>query len=152
MSLQDLYQKPGHLIRRCQQIAVAIFVDECKKFNLTPVQYALLSAMQDLEETDQITLAGIVALDRSTTGNVLNRLEERGLVQRTVNENDKRTKLITITAQGRKLLKSVHPAVNHVQDILLAPLSEKEKTAFLKALKKIANANNEMSRAPQRDG
>jgi len=52
MQLQDLYSKPGHLIRRAQQIAVAIFMEECANFDLTPVQYAALVAIRENPGTD----------------------------------------------------------------------------------------------------
>src|SRR5712692_205584 len=41
-ALAELHGAPGHLIRRSQQIAVAIFMEETKAFDLTPVQYATL--------------------------------------------------------------------------------------------------------------
>ena len=50
MQLQDLHAMPGHLIRRAQQIAVAIFMEECAEFDLTPVQYAALVAIREIRE------------------------------------------------------------------------------------------------------
>lgn len=34
MSFLDM---PGHLLRRCQQIAVAVFLEECRAFDLSPI-------------------------------------------------------------------------------------------------------------------
>jgi hypothetical protein len=45
MLLEELHRQPGHLIRRAQQIAVAIFIEECAAFDLTPVQYASMVAI-----------------------------------------------------------------------------------------------------------
>lgn len=42
MNLADVYSAPGHLIRRSQQIAVAIFFEEFGAYEVTPVQYAAL--------------------------------------------------------------------------------------------------------------
>ena len=41
------YDAPGHLIRRAQQLAVAIFMEETAGCDVTPVQYAILSALID---------------------------------------------------------------------------------------------------------
>ena len=77
MHLRDLYTQPGHLIRRAQQIAVALFIEECAEFDLTPVQYAALVADQEHPGIDATRLSALIAFDRSTLGNVLERLEAR---------------------------------------------------------------------------
>ncbi len=82
MQLQDLHAMPGHLIRRAQQIAVAIFMEECAEFDLTPVQYAALAAIRENPGTDATRLSALIAFDRSTLGSVLERLEARKLVTR----------------------------------------------------------------------
>ena len=65
--LEDL---PGHYIRRLQQIAVGIFMDETADVNVTPVQFALLFAASLQAGLDQRTLAGRIGLDTSTIGAV----------------------------------------------------------------------------------
>jgi hypothetical protein len=61
-----LHAEPGHLIRRAHQLAVATFHDTHGR-QITPVQYALLRALQEEPGLDQVTLAQRVALDTSTT-------------------------------------------------------------------------------------
>ena len=58
---QVLYRMPGHLIRRCHQISVALFHGECEAFGITPQQYAVLRVLAAHEGIDQITLAGLAA-------------------------------------------------------------------------------------------
>ena len=100
MLLEDLHRQPGHLIRRAQQIAVAIFIEECAAFDLTPVQYAAMVAIQENEGIDATRLSAQIAFDRSTLGNVLERLEARGFVERYSSPDDKRVKLLeTYTAR-----------------------------------------------------
>src|SRR5476649_1234130 len=64
-ALAALYTAPGHLIRRCQQIAVAIFMEETRHFALTPVQYAALVVVRAQPGIDQTRLVALIALDRS---------------------------------------------------------------------------------------
>jgi hypothetical protein len=68
MDLSDQREKPGHLARRFQQIAVAVFLHEMAKIGseLTPVQYSALAAVTDNPGIDQVTLAGLIAYDRAT--------------------------------------------------------------------------------------
>ena len=53
VTMDAVYTKPGYLFRRMQQIAVAIFVEECRAYDLTPVQYAALVAIPDQGGDDQ---------------------------------------------------------------------------------------------------
>lgn len=146
----SLYDKPGHLIRRAQQIAVSIFAEECKEFGLTPVQYALLCAVRDNPGIDQISLASLVALDRSNTGDVIGRLEERGLLRREPGRVDRRTKTLNVTAEAVNLIGRMEDAVALSQKRILAPLSETEQRQFMAMLVKLVHVNNPLSRAPWR--
>jgi MarR family transcriptional regulator, lower aerobic nicotinate degradation pathway regulator len=77
---EPFLETPGHLLRRCHQISVAIFLDECQTFDLTPLQYVTLSALAAHGSMDKATISGAVALDRTTVAVVVKNLEERGLV------------------------------------------------------------------------
>jgi DNA-binding MarR family transcriptional regulator len=101
-----------------------------------------------MEGADQATVSGYVALDRSTTGNVLARLEKRGLVKRKPSSKDRRFKVLYLTRKGRKVVEEVKEAVDRVQEQLLEPLSAKEKISFKKCLRKVTDYHNENSRAP----
>ena len=139
---------PGHLLRRCQQIAVSIFLRECREFDLTPLQFMVLGALDHSAPVDQLRLAGVAALDRTTVGVVLRKLEDRGLVTRRVSDTDRRAKLIDITETGRDLLRAATPAVRAAQDRILAPLTASERRTMTTLLRKMADSNNEESRAP----
>ena len=117
----DLYRTPGHLIRRCQQIAVAIFMEETADSNITPPQFAALAALADHPGIDQRRLADAIAFDRSTIGDLVARLESRGLVTRTVGD-DRRTKRLAITPAGTDLLHALESAVLRTQERILEPL------------------------------
>src|SRR5262245_22483790 len=74
--VKDNNDMPGHLVRRFQQIAVAVFLSEVEgaSFDLTPVQYAALAAISTSPGLDQVTLAGVIAYDRTTITGVVDRL------------------------------------------------------------------------------
>ena len=82
ITMDAVYTAPGYLFRRMQQIAVAIFVEECKAFDLTPVQYAALVAIHTHPGIDATRLSAVIAFDRSTLGNVIERLEAKALIER----------------------------------------------------------------------
>lgn len=143
----DLYEHPGHLLRRAQQISVSLFYDEMGD-ELTPVQYAILSRLAEHPGIDQVSLAGLAAIDTSTGATVCARLEEKGLLERKVLPHNRRQRALTITAAGTRLLQGLVPGAQKLRDRLLAPLSEVEQAQFMELLGKLVRENNGQSRAP----
>jgi MarR family transcriptional regulator, temperature-dependent positive regulator of motility len=143
---------PGHLIRRLHQISVSIFASETggAGFDLTPVQYATLAALEEFPGIDQATLAGVIAYDRVTIGGVISRLEARGYLERTVCETDKRARTLRLTERGEALLRTIWPSVRRAQDQILEGLESEEREAFIALLEKLTEAGNARSRAPLR--
>lgn len=142
--------KPGHLIRRLQQIAVALFMADTKGFDVTPVQYAALLAVTLHPGIDQTALVNIIAFDRSTIGDVVARLVAKRLIRRTKGARDGRTKVLQVTAAGERLLREIEPRVRAAQRHILAPLAPAERTEFVRMLRKLVSQNNEHSRVPVR--
>ena len=148
MLLEQLRLKPGHLIRRAQQIAVAVFMEECGRFDITPLQYAALTAIGQQPDIDATRLAQLIALDRSNIGSVLERLEAKSLLLRSASAEDRRIKLLRLSSSGRALLRKVDLAVEHAQDRILAPLKPGERKTFMRLLTLLVESNNALSRAP----
>ena len=88
--MTDFHDMPGHLIRRAHQASTALFAAECGPFDLTPVQFAAMSAIRDTPDLDATRLAALIAFDRSTMGDVLERLEAKGWVVRQPSPHDRR--------------------------------------------------------------
>lgn len=148
----ELYEMPGHLVRRLHQAAVSLFVEETEKrgFDLTPVQYAALSAIDTRPGLDQATLASHIAYDRVTIGGVVDRLVQKELVRRDTNPKDRRARELHLTEKGVETLKEIRPLVHGLQGMLLEGLDEKEREQFLALLRKAVDAANDLSRAPLR--
>ncbi|MES2260017.1 MAG: MarR family transcriptional regulator [Pseudomonadota bacterium] len=145
--LLDLYEHPGHLLRRAQQISVSIFYDELGS-ELTPVQYALLRSLSEHPGIDQVSLSGLAAIDTSTGATVCARLEEKGLLERKVIPHNRRQRALSITPAGEQLLTQLIPGAQRLRKRLLEPLSASEQQQFMELLTKLVKANNEQSRAP----
>lgn len=104
VTLEDVYAAPGHLIRRCQQIAVAIFLDEFREFGVTPVQYTALIAIRDRPGIDQKSMVEMIAIDRSTIGTVLKGLEAKALIRRVTPRTNLRIKQLFLEPAAAALL------------------------------------------------
>jgi MarR family transcriptional regulator, lower aerobic nicotinate degradation pathway regulator len=150
VTMDAVYTAPGYLFRRMQQIAVSIFVEECRAYELTPVQYAALIAIHTHPGIDATRLSAVIAFDRSTLGNVIERLETKGLIERKSDSEDKRVKLLIITKQGASLLREIMPSVDRAQARMLQPLKPSDRKTLMTLLAQLVDLNNEASRVPLR--
>jgi DNA-binding MarR family transcriptional regulator len=146
-SMLDVYKHPGHLLRRAQQISVSIFYDELGN-ELTPVQYAILHQLVLHPGIDQVSLAGLAAIDTSTGATVCARLEEKGLLERRVIPHNRRQRALTITASGTRMLEAMEAGALRLRERLLGPLTPTEQRLFMELLSKLVRENNAQSRAP----
>jgi MarR family transcriptional regulator, lower aerobic nicotinate degradation pathway regulator len=144
----QLESQPGYQIRRLQQIAVGLFMDETAAFDLTPVQFAALATVHRQPGLDQRTLARTIGFDTSTTGGVIDRLERRGLMQRQASPDDRRVRLLHVTAEGEAMLAAIVPCMLRAQERILAPLPEADRPRFMRMLDRLVEGNNGASRAP----
>ena len=151
ITIDAVYAAPGYLFRRMQQIAVSIFMEECKALDLTPVQYAALVTIKANPGLDQVTLAGLIAYDRTTITGVIDRLVQKGLAERRASSRDRRARELEITDEGRRTLRKITPAVESAQRVMLRGLSAKEGEELMRLLRKAIAAGNELSRAPLRE-
>jgi DNA-binding MarR family transcriptional regulator len=134
-----LHAEPGHLIRRAHQLAVATFHDTHGR-QITPVQYALLRALQEEPGLDQVTLAQRVALDTSTTADIATRLESKGWIVRELLARRQRS--LRLTPAGEAMLSDMLPRVAPMYQQLLQPLSPAEQAEFLRLLRKFVQLSS----------
>jgi MarR family transcriptional regulator, temperature-dependent positive regulator of motility len=122
----------GHLIRRLHQQSTQVFQARMQAagFELTSVQFAALDAIAEQPGIDQASLAATISFDRATIGGVIERLEQKALVQRVVSEQDRRARRLSLTPEGEQLLAACRPVVEALQADILAPLSPAERTNF----------------------
>ncbi len=147
-SLEDIYRRPGFMIRRAHQIAVAIFIEEARESRITPTQYGVLTILERWPGIDQNTLARLLGLDRSTTGMVVRKLAGRGLVSRATGAGDLRRRELKLTRMGTALLRRIVASAKRAQQRLLSPLPARERERFLDLLARLTEAFNETTRVP----
>ena len=142
----DFAKAPAHLIRRAHQIAVAMFMQEAQGFDVTPVQFAVLSALMDEPGQDQVSLSARVAFDAATSGSVIGRLEAKGWVRRQADVRDRRRKRLWITPEGREVALKLKRTASRTQRRLMAPLQSDERQQLLGLLAKLVGAHEKADR------
>ncbi|SRR6266567_7723423 len=136
-----LGQRPGFLVRRLHQIHVALFQEKCAAFEITPLQYSLLSALAVRGTADQTTLASDVALDRTTTTGALKRLQTRGFIRRAVRRDDRRARACKLTTAGAALLGKMESAARAAHRDTLASLAKSDQKRLIALMQQIVAAN-----------
>src|SRR5258708_4916501 len=129
VTMDAVYTAPGYLFRRMQQIAVAIHTHP---------------------GIDATRLSAVIAFDRSTLGNVIERLETKGHIERKASSGDKRIKLLYPTRSGAALLRDIMPSVDRAQARMLQPLKPAGRRTLMALLPQLVDLHNEASRVPLR--
>lgn len=146
MSEMPLWARPGYLLRRLHQIHYALFFEECSGFDITPVQYGLLTTLATNPDLDQNSIARELGIDRTNVADVLSRLSRRGLIERRRGKTDKRTMLARLTPEGKRITKEMYAAMQRAQERLLEPLLPAERHAFITTLIRLIDGNNHLGR------
>lgn len=147
-SLDALYKRPGFMLRRAHQISVSLFMEQPGAAGVTTTQYGVLVILRACEGLDQIGLSKKVGLDRSTTGLVIKKLESDGFVVRVQDPEDRRRKVIVLTAKGERKLEELKAVAVKAQDAALSAFTPDEATQFLGLLEKFVHRFNGVTRAP----
>ena len=137
-----LDQRPGFLIRRLHQIHVALFQKNCAAFEITPLQYSLLSALAKRGTADQTTLAADVALDRTTTTGALKRLQLRQFVERSIDQRDRRAQVCRLTKAGGTLLRQMERSARAAHHETVADLGKADQKRLIALMQQIVAARS----------
>ncbi len=129
---------PTWLLSRSSGQAHRLLADAFAAAGARGYHYRMLAALEDLGPASQATVGRRAEMDRSDVVAALNELEADDLVERAPDPDDRRQKIVSITAAGRRHLKKLDEVVGSVQDELLAPLSAAERAELVRLLSRIA--------------
>lgn len=149
-SLDGLYRRPGFLLRRAHQISVALFLEEAAGLGVTTTQYGTMVVLRARGSLDQVGIATMVGIDRSTTALVVSKLEEAGYIERRGDAVDKRRKIITLSKAGHAMLDRLAEPAQRARERALEPFSQRDGAKFLALLERFVGSFNEQTRAPIR--
>ena len=147
MATDDIYQRPGFLLRRAHQISASIFERACAELALTPAQYGVLCVLQQRPGIDQSSLARALAFDKVTVLRVLKGLEERGLCARALSSEDRRQREVCLTPAGARLLRRAREPVQQAYEMLMSPFSTEQQRQFMALLQQLNTTLEAQARA-----
>jgi DNA-binding MarR family transcriptional regulator len=106
---------------------------------LRSYHYRLLAALEEWGPVTQAELGRSTSVDRSDVANVVATLEQRQLIERTVDPTNRRRNIVTITPAGERQLEELDVVIDGIQEQVLAPLSEAEQRQLAKLLRKLVS-------------
>ncbi|MFS0780207.1 MarR family winged helix-turn-helix transcriptional regulator [Bacillus sp. 1P06AnD] len=115
----------------------ALINHELKQYHITSEQWTVLKQLSFVSDLNQKELSLRTDKDQATLTKILDLLEQRKLLKRKANPNDRRSYIVEITDQGRDLVDIVLPQVEELFESILAHLSEKQLDEFMAVLKQI---------------
>ena len=133
-----LTDSPGHLLRRAEQRAMNIYMQEVGSKGPTPRQFVVLTAVAANEGISQTDLVAATGIDRSTLADMISRMIKNGHLSRNRTKDDQRVNAVKLTAAGRRVLKAAEPKVKAAEKRVVEPLPASKRAALLDALQALA--------------
>lgn len=140
------HRVPAHLARRFHQICLGVTGEILLGEDLTPMLWGVLVAVLEEPGNGQRYVASRVGVDPVTFGQMIDVLEQKDLVRRQANPDDRRAHQLYVTQRAVDLRHRLSPALLAAQDRLLAPLKKAERATLIDLLLRVIEANDSYAR------
>jgi DNA-binding MarR family transcriptional regulator len=139
---QELAESSGFLLARLGVNFKMQAIDAAEAAGFELYDYSVLAILAEGDRETQGTIAGVLGVDPSRLVALLDSLEERGLIIRQRDPQDRRRHVVSITVDGKRELGKIRTLIKHLQDEYFSALSAEELKAFHKLLIRLAVAND----------
>ena len=129
----------GYQLRRAQLKLFHTFSSRLGHVNITPGQLGLLLKIKNNAGISQTALAKANGIERSTLGEIIDRFEKRGLVERQKHATDRRVYALHLTSEGEAFVNDTVPAVLEQEAEVTKDWTDEERTTLLRLLTKLAD-------------
>lgn len=123
------------IIRRCERQYVR---ERLEEYGIQPLEGQLLRLLKECQCTKQEDLCELIDVDKGRIARALSKLEEMGLVKRTVNSNSRREKIVELTDKGNQILEVIAEIYKDWGTICFEGFSEEEIEIYSGFLARIA--------------
>jgi MarR family transcriptional regulator, lower aerobic nicotinate degradation pathway regulator len=110
-----------------------------RPLDLGAQQFLVLKQLQVLGQASQAALADGLGIDRSNLASIAADLADRGLVERTRHQVDRRRYVLRLSQAGERLLRRTESAIATAEDDLLAPLDQEQRQQLYALLRRLAD-------------
>jgi len=148
-SATPVRRTPMSLSRRFVQICTSAAAEALADENLTPLESGILAYLNRVSgepNIDQNSLAERMGIDRSHASLLVDKLVNRGLVDRQTNPENRRAHLLRLTAAGEKVYTRTRPRFDAGQQKILSVLRSDERELFLDLLLRVVEGNRVLAK------
>jgi len=114
-----------------------VYETTVKEYDLHPGQIPILFLLEYKPGAIQREIATSINVEPGTVAVMLKRMEKKGLIFRSVDENDKRISRVYLTSKAEDILKQIKDFTKEMENIILSGLSDSERTKLMELLTKI---------------
>jgi DNA-binding MarR family transcriptional regulator len=139
---EELLGSPLFLLARLGYALKARLVEEFEQAGFSIYQYGVLATLGQGACGTQAVIADVLQLDRSQLVGVLDELEERELIERQRDPNDRRRHAVSLTSEGKRQLVKLRKLVKGIEEAVLEPLEPRSRDLLHKALLTLALHND----------
>ena len=133
---------PSYLAGAVARMGHRLLVEALATHELRLPHFAVLTALSDFGPLPQHELADRLAINRSHLVGYLDDIEQRGLVHRERDPQDRRRQHVALTASGRAQLRPLHDVALRSQADFLQALTQTEQQTLISLLRRVLNAND----------
>jgi DNA-binding MarR family transcriptional regulator len=138
---QELVDSSAFLLKRLGFAAKERTIAAYERSGLHPSHHAVLAVLDEGSRETQGSIADALGYDRGMLVGLLDELEERDLVERKRDPNDRRRHLVRLTPEGKKALKRLRAISAQVEDDFFAALDAEERAALHDLLHRLAQVH-----------
>lgn len=140
------HRVPAHLARRFHQVCLGITAEVTGRAGLTPIEFSVLTALEDTPDIDQGSLAARLGVDTASAHHLAHRLELAGYVERRIDGKDRRARALRLTPRGQALREELRQDARASQQRILAPLAREDRRLFVDMLTRLVEAHEAYAR------
>jgi DNA-binding MarR family transcriptional regulator len=128
----------GFLVRLLDTRVHLLYEQLTAQSDITPRQFGVLLTLHQQGTLTLTELAQHIRVDRSTLGEMINRMAERSLISKRNNGNDRRSAEVSLAPAGKSVLLKIVAGAAQLQTALLAPLGAEDRAHFMRCMKLVA--------------
>lgn len=133
----QLFTNKAFLLSRLGGEARRRYAQALTAWELNPTHHNVMSYLEEVGEASQQQLVQALSIDRANMFDLLNRLEQRDLVERAPDPHDKRRHVVRLTLSGSAMMSQIRVAIDGLNQDLFAGLDEQEQQTLHTLLLKL---------------